>query len=288
VFAKPEELLLIGRFCTPNLDVLNLAGRPYDYIDTPVLLPEHQELLAQNEVLAELQKDEVSLPTTEAREGYYGTRHLEYWLSGFRDARKVIAATNLSRNPRILDFGGASGRVIRHVRNRFPEGTFFLSDINPDHVRLVRHLLGGSITAFQNSSTAALPFPDGFFDCIFAFSVFTHLDTEDIGWLLELRRITREGGCIYVTIHDEATWQDLPNTYVGTISLQNPDFAAYYDAHATLRQKVVHRYKEEVDYNCNVFLPKDYLESHWFPLFKSASINPLAHEYQSAVLMNVG
>jgi hypothetical protein len=76
--------------------------------------------------------DQMPLPTTEAREGYYGDRHIEYWLSGLRDMRKVITATGLDRLeiPRLLDFGGASGRVIRHFPAWRAAAELYVCDIN--------------------------------------------------------------------------------------------------------------------------------------------------------------
>ena len=36
-----------------------------------------------------------------------------------------------------------------------------------------------------------------------AFSVFSHLDHDEIMWFLELKRIVRKGGYLYLTIMDE-------------------------------------------------------------------------------------
>src|SRR3954469_20854897 len=100
-----------------------LAGVPFDYIDTPVYDADLLERLGKQEVVRRLMADRSALPTTEAREGYFGDRHLEYWLSGYRDANCVVDATGLTSNRpiRILDFGGASGRVIRHFNYWYPE-----------------------------------------------------------------------------------------------------------------------------------------------------------------------
>lgn len=38
---------------------------------------------------------------------------------------------------------------------------------------------------------------------VFAGSVFTHISEMEEAWLLELRRVTRPGGVLYVTVHDE-------------------------------------------------------------------------------------
>jgi ubiquinone/menaquinone biosynthesis C-methylase UbiE len=274
----------------PSLEDLLLPGLPYDYIDTPLTCIPHKELLDQASVVNQLQRDQAPLPTTKAREGYYGSHHLDYWLSGYWDVKQVAHALDgsIRENPHILDFGGSSGRIIRHFPTFYPGSNLFLSDINPQHIRLTRHLFGGSVRAFRNSSAATLPFPDNSFDLVVAFSVFTHLDTEDVTWLLELERITRKGGFLYVTIHDEHTWDQLSDTYVGNVSLQHSDFKAYFERNPALVEKFVHIYNDADVYNCNVFLPKTYLEDHWFPLFDSATIFPSVHGYQSAVALKVG
>jgi len=47
---------------------------------------------------------------------------------------------------------------------------------------------------------AALPFPDGAFDCLFAYHVVSHTDSAGIGGILaEMGRVVRRGGELYAT-----------------------------------------------------------------------------------------
>jgi SAM-dependent methyltransferase len=270
-------------------DHLLLPGKPADYLDTAVMGAENRALLGERQVMLQILGDETPLPTTQAREGYFDDRHVEYWLSGLRDMRKVVAATGLDRvdAPRILDFGGASGRVVRHFRGWKPDGRLYLSDINPQHVRLVQQMFGRAVTGLHNHGLPTLPFPDDYLDCVIAFSVFTHIDADDIAWLMELRRIVKPGGHLYITIHDQATWKILPQTVLGGPSLSNDDFRAYHSANPDLQGRAVHTYNDATDYNCNVFLGKDYIESVWVPLFTQYSIASLAHDHQAAVTFTV-
>src|SRR5207244_2674608 len=48
-----------------------------------------------------------------------------------------------------------------------------------------------------------LAFEDRYFDFIYAGSVFTHIADLAEAWLMELRRIVRPGGRLYLTIQDE-------------------------------------------------------------------------------------
>jgi SAM-dependent methyltransferase len=280
---------MTGTFSNENCDHLLLPGRPGDYLDTIVLGAENRALLAEREVMLQVLSDETPLPTTEAREGYFGPRHLEYWLSGLRDMRKVISATGLDRleAPHILDFGGASGRVIRHLQSWRPASELYLSDINAQHVLLAKRIFGSKVTALRNRGLPSLPFPDGYLDCVLAFSVFTHIDSEDTAWLMELRRITKPGGHIYLTIHDQATWKVLPDTVIASLSFANEAFRRYHCETPQLSGRLVHIYSDAADYHCNVFLGRDYIERHWLPLFRNCSITPLAHDHQTGMTLTV-
>ena len=278
-----------GTFRSDDCEHLLLPGLPADYLDTTILSEEHRVLLSEREVMLQVLRDQTPLPTTDAREGSFGPRHLEYWLSGLRDMRKIIAATGLDRldAPRILDFGGASGRVIRHFRTWRPAAQLFVADINPAHVSLTKRMFGGEVTALRNSGLPTLPFPDTYFDCVMVLSVLTHVDSEDTAWLLELRRVIRPGGHLYVTIHDQATWEILPNSPVAAVSFGNPDFRRYHAETPRLSGRMVHTYSDAAVYQCNVFHGRDYIDRYWAPLFRGYDIVSLAHDHQAGLTFTV-
>ncbi len=276
-----------GAFVAEDIGSLVLPGRVADYLDTPVLGDDNLALLSQREVLLEAMRDQVAIPTTAAREGYYDERHLEYWLSGYRDALPAVQAASLRDTPaaRVLDFGGASGRVLRHMRYLCRAPELYLCEINARHVELVRGLFGGAIRALHNRGAPHLPFPDGFFDCVTAYSVFTHIYDDDTAWLLELRRITRAGGTLYVTIHDDETWRMLPALSLSTLTFSNEEFQNYYAQHPQLNGRVAHFYNDVADYNCNVFVSNGYVEQFWAPLFASCEIKSRTHDHQAGVVL---
>jgi SAM-dependent methyltransferase len=280
---------MVNTFVTNETEHLLLPGTPGDYLDTVVLGDENRALLAEREVMLQILRDQTPLPTTEAREGYFGPRHMEYWLSGLRDMRKVIAATGLNEiaEPRVLDFGGASGRVARHFAAWQQSCEVFNCDINPNHILLCKRLFGSRVTSFHSRGLPALPFPDCYLDCVTAFSVLTHIDSEDTAWLLELRRIVKPGGHLYLTIHDQGTWNILPNTVIADLSFSNDDFRRFHGEHPRLIGRVVHTYSDATDYNCNVFLGIDYIERYWAPLFHGCSLSSLAHDHQTALILTV-
>jgi SAM-dependent methyltransferase len=160
-----------------------------------------------------------------------------------------------------------------------------LCDINPRHVELVRNLFGGVIHALHNQTVPHLPFPDGFFDCVTAYSVFTHIYDDDTAWLLELRRIIRPGGALYITLHDQETWRQLPTVYHSDLFFADEQFRQYYAEHPQLEGRVGHFYSDSDAYNCNVFVTSEYVQQFWAPLFASCDIQSAAHGYQAAAAL---
>lgn len=266
-----------------------LPGRVADYLDTPVHSPKLQALLARDDIRTAIESDTAPLPTPSAREGYFGDRHLEYWLSGYDEMEMATTLTGFSRvrASRLLDFGGASGRTARHALRMFPGSAIHLCDLNPQHVECAQSAFGGALAAFQNTAAPSLPFEAGYFDCITAFSVFTHIHHRDLTWLLELRRCVRPGGTIYLTLHDENTWRMLPETILAPVCLAIPAFREYYEASPVLTERCAIYYNGTDEYSCNAFVPQSYIEAHWAPHFKSWKLFPLGHGHQTALLLEV-
>jgi SAM-dependent methyltransferase len=150
-------------------------------------------------------------------------------------------------------------------------------------VLLSKRLFGSRVTALCNRGFPALPFPDGYLDCVVAFSVFTHIDSEDTAWLMELRRIVKPGGHVYLTIHDQATWENLPNTVIADLSFSNELFEKCYRETPQLRGRKIHTYGTAMDYKCNVFQGRDYIDNYWAPLFCDYTISSLAHDHQASL-----
>jgi ubiquinone/menaquinone biosynthesis C-methylase UbiE len=77
---------------------------------------------------------------------------------------------------------------------------------------------------FANTTTLPhVPYEDNYFDLIYAGSVFTHIADLADAWLLELKRILRPGGMLYVTVHDDHTLEvlraDFPDYYLTRLEL---------------------------------------------------------------------
>lgn len=120
----------------------------------------------------------------------------------------------IGRGIRILEFGCGAGRMLRHLKHLADGGQIWGTDISAEHIYWCRRHLEPTFRFFTCTTLPHLPFPDGYFDLVYAGSVFTHIDDLAEAWLLELRRITTSHGRLYVTVHDEGTlrvWEGKDN-----------------------------------------------------------------------------
>jgi ubiquinone/menaquinone biosynthesis C-methylase UbiE len=135
-----------------------------------------------------------------------------------------------------------------------------------------------------NTILPHLPFEDRYFDVVYAGSVFTHIDDLATTWFLELRRVLRAGGMLYVTIHDRHSiqllthalpWREVP---FATFLRHNQDYAAF--AHTNFAMFTIGRSVES-----QVFYDVESLCERLQGLFKVLSVTEAAYGYQTAVLL---
>ena len=265
------------------------AGLPRDFIGGEVIIGEHRALLAEPATRALIELDATPIPAPEDRVNYYDDRHLEYWLSGLDDARKLahwLPAEGVAA--RYLDFGGATGRVARHMARRAALDVW-LCDINVNSIAWVDRFFSAPAAAFQNRIIPSLPIADGYFDLVSAFSVFTHLDQDEIPWLLELRRVVRPGGYVYATVLDEHVWDRLKDPasewLLKSISRGRHDETLPERCKRPLTERVVLEYSPGDASNVTVFLPRDYLAAKWRRFFRTIEFFEDHHIYQTVVVM---
>ena len=233
-----------------------------------------------------LERDPYPLPKTEHREGYYGDNHLAYWLSGLELYGLVKdAATKYGVAPgTYLDFGCATGRVVRHFACQSDFRLSMGCDINRQHVDWVMSFLDPEIVAFQNHSLPHIPLPDNSVDLVTAFSVFTHIETWDIAWLLELKRILVPGGMAWITFHSEHTWQEVrPGWPLWNWISQHPDFGKMRGM-SLPHPFYVFRHKADRSYTSNVFISTDYLKEKWGRVLKLVDIRRRTPSFQDVAI----
>ncbi|RLC19517.1 MAG: hypothetical protein DRI57_07025 [Deltaproteobacteria bacterium] len=238
-----------------------------------------------------IEKDKFPLPSPEDREGYGDDRHFEYWLSGLGDylnIKKNLKKHGYSLEPghAVYDMGCASGRVVRQFFCHEEGLELWASDINSNHVEWILKYFGGNIRVFQNHSLPHLPLEDNSLDLIYAFSVFSHIDTFELAWLSELRRILKPGGLAYLTTHTDHTWSIIKEgDTVYELLSGHPDFSPELLKSELVSGKTVFRWQTDNCYSANVFHTAEYVNDVWSRYFEIQEIIPEGHFYQDVILL---
>jgi SAM-dependent methyltransferase len=135
----------------------------------------------------------------------FGRKHIDI----LREAA-ARAELDMVSCERILDFGCGCGRTLLWLPQAAPRAELFGTDVDPDSVGWCgRHLPFARCSV--NDSLPPLAFPDEHFDLAYAISVFSHLDEErQFAWLQELRRVTRPGGVVLLSVLGEEPRQRSP------------------------------------------------------------------------------
>jgi SAM-dependent methyltransferase len=104
---------------------------------------------------------------------------------------------------RVLDFGCGAGRTLRHFLREAATAEIWGCDLDAESIEWLEGNLSPPLRVFRNDADPPLPQPDGYFDLIWAVSVFTHLVESWSAWLLELRRVLRPDGLLVATFMGE-------------------------------------------------------------------------------------
>lgn len=280
-----EDLIALNTRGWNDFDVLEPASHHRDADAHPTDWSTEGESLERA-----LERDVHPLPLTEDREGYYGPHHFSYWASGHRDARLLFeAADRLGVDLRdYLDLGCASGRVLRHVALSERGVRAMGCDINRRHTDWVARHLPDDVTVFQNHSVPTLPLPDESLDAITAYSVFTHIESFETTWLMELRRVLRPGGIAWITIQSEKTWANFgPGWPVYDALTSYPDFQPYVQQQrGELPQpRTVFRLDLGRSYSSHVFYSRDYIHRTWGRILDVAEEHERHPDLQDVVIL---
>jgi SAM-dependent methyltransferase len=129
-----------------------------------------------------------------------------YYMSGIRSYLPIAVSAQfqgirLDQNVRVLDFGCGVGRQLLHFTRKYSAPAFYACDIDETSVAFIQKSYP-QVQAYTNSYFPPLNYEPGFFDMVYSVSIFSHLNPEDQKkWLEELARVTRKGGCCFLTIH---------------------------------------------------------------------------------------
>jgi SAM-dependent methyltransferase len=235
---------------------------------------------------SDLPAPEFPLPPPELRLGY-GRSADEYLANGQRHVQNMLdllraSGARLERSTRILDFGCGAGRMIRWLAALSGPCEVWGTDISAEHIVWCTQHLAPPFHFLVNTILPHLPFEDRYFDVVYAGSVFTHIDDLAPMWFLELRRVLRAAGKLYVTIHDRHSiellthaWREVP---FAEFLRQNQDYAAF--AHTNFAMFTIGRATES-----QVFYDVESLCERLQGLFTVLSVTEEAYGYQTAVLL---
>jgi SAM-dependent methyltransferase len=112
---------------------------------------------------------------------------------------------------RVLDFGCGAGRTLRHFLAEAEVAEFWGCDIDKASIAWLSEHLSPPIHAFRPEDAPPTSQPSGYFDLVYAISVFSHLTESWSEWLLELHRVLRDDGLLIATYMGEEMSERLAN-----------------------------------------------------------------------------
>jgi SAM-dependent methyltransferase len=130
----------------------------------------------------------------------------QYARSGAADRallEEILPADWSWEGKRVLDFGCGVGRVMRQFEAEAKEAEFWGCDLDRPSIEWLEQNLVPPFHVFESAQEASLPQEDGFFDLIYAFSVYTHFTDNWAGWLHEHHRVLADGGLLFATFLGE-------------------------------------------------------------------------------------
>lgn len=183
---------------------------------------------------------------------------------------------------RILDFGCAEGRMLRHLHHAQRE--LWGVDINAERITWCQQHLSPPLRFVTTTTTPHLPFRDDYFDLTYAVSVFTHIGEVADAWFLELLRVVRPGGHVYLTIHDDHSVDVLLNQHRAEGSQREMvDLLLRFDAATGALGRDWLYFAVYADPGAQVFYRRDDLVKRWSQLAELRETRQEAVGYQTAL-----
>jgi SAM-dependent methyltransferase len=218
----------------------------------------------------------------------YGETPEQFLALGERDIgamREMIQKTGstIQAAGRILDFGCATGRMIRWLHGLTDSCEIWGTDICSTWILWCKQYLNPPFHFTTTTTLPHLPFEDRYFGLIYAGSVFTHIDDLADAWFMELRRILRPGGRLYITIHDRATVAAVKEwpaeNWLKRYLDSRPEYAEY------CRSEFGMFTLGRTPRFTLVFYDADYLSRKLEPFFRTLSVAVGAYGHQTGVLL---
>jgi SAM-dependent methyltransferase len=191
----------------------------------------------------------------------------------------------IEADSRILDFGCAAGRMTRFIPDQYPGATIWGVDVDASSIEWACRNLSALASFATTTQYPHLPFEDGFFDFVYAGSVFSHIDDLATAWFLELRRIVRPHGSLFLTVQDETTVQVVLDQSFQDHWLQRFRFPKGVERTALdLLEKKLLSFSYNRGAYPHVYYNSDALTASMRRHFSDVRLHPKAYGYQSALI----
>jgi SAM-dependent methyltransferase len=152
--------------------------------------------------------DFVAPPNHLAYDAYNHTNWQLYFETGLRNASLISELINkylLVSSVRILEWGCGPARVIRHLSNIYEinKVELFGSDYNEETIKWCNANINNT-QFYLSHGEPPLSFEAETFDCVYAYSVFTHLSERmHFDWVKELFRVLKPNGILIFSTHGD-------------------------------------------------------------------------------------
>jgi SAM-dependent methyltransferase len=268
-------------------------------------LPNHENILSNPFISAKLIPDtsrdckivlqnshngpDTPIPPVSLWEGYDVDGGVEHYLLGgqktMRTMLDILHAAGAQRDSmrKVLELGCASGRVLRH----FPivKGIELWGvDIKAKHVAWCQENFPDPFRFYLGTTYPHLPFEDNSYDLAYCHSVFTHISDLADSWILELLRVIRHGGYLFVTIHDKNSIKYLLESERSDLKFLT-DMLRNADRQTNLLSSNFGHFSLGTDPTTQVFYDQCYLVRKWSSFARVISLTENAEDYQSSIVL---
>lgn len=211
---------------------------------------------------------------TDSGEGFLASgKYAADWL------HRLAGVHSINLLGRSLEWGCATGRVLRHFEAEAKVGEFWGTDQAGPHIAWCKDHLCPPFRFVTCTAYPHLPFADNTFDFVYGISIFTHLVHLIDAWLMEFRRILAPGGHAIFTIMDEHTIG-----YFREVPEDRPDWLSADDVAAGLSGDIMLFGGNDWGHSFTLFRT-DWVKREWGQYLDVISIEPRAEAYQSAVVL---
>jgi SAM-dependent methyltransferase len=234
-------------------------------------------------------QDNIAIPPVSLWEGYDVDGGVEAYLSGGRKTMTAMldilraAGARPDSMRKVLELGCASGRVLRH----FPIAKgieLWGVDIKAKHIAWCQQNLSDPLRFLLGTTYPHLPFEDNSYDLAYCHSVFTHISDLADSWILELLRVTRHGGYLFVTIHDKNSIKYLMDSKRSDLKFLK-DMLRNADSQTNVLSANFGQFSLGTDPRTQVFYDASYLVKKWSSFANVISLTENAEDYQSSIIL---